>query len=150
VFIPTEHKIKKGDTLSEIAQMYNTNVEYLANLNNIKDINKIKAGNTLKLFDFKKGSPTPMTGRPFGEALSSLTDKESSLRKKIEESPGVGLSALSDPNDPTKLNPKLLEFFSGLNPFADKKPTTIEEKSKQKEKKETVNLLLQKKNLFYL
>ena len=138
MFIPTEHKIKKGDTLSEIAQMYNTNVEYLANLNNIKDINKIKAGNTLKLFDFKKGSPTPMTGRPFGEALSSLTDKESSLRKKIEESPGVGLSALSDPNDPTKLNPKLLEFFSGLNPFADKKPTTIEEKSKQKEKKETV------------
>jgi LysM repeat protein len=133
VFIPTEHKIKKGDTLSEIAQMYNTNVEYLANLNNIKDINKIKAGNTLKLFDFKEGSPTPMTGRPFGESLFSFTDKESSLRKKIEESPGVGLSALSDPDDPTKLNPKLLEFFSGLNPFADKKPTTIEEKSKQKE-----------------
>ena len=101
MFLPTEHKIKQGDTLSEIAQMYNTNVEYLAKLNNIKDINKIRAGKTLKLFDFKKGSPTPMTGRPFGE------------------------------------NPKLLEFFSGLNPFADNKPTTTKEKSKQTDKKKS-------------
>ena len=135
MFIPLKHKIKKGDTLSEIAQMYNTNVEYLAKLNNIKDINKIKADDTLQLYDFKKSSPIPVPGRP---SRDTDTDAVSSLSKKIEESPGVGLSALSDPDDPTKLNPKLLEFFSGLNPFADEKPTTIEEKSKQKEKKETV------------
>ena len=116
MFIPLEHKIKRGDTLSEIAQMYNTNVEYLAKLNNIKDINKIKAGDTLKLFDFEKGSPTPIPGRPFREPLVLSPDGESSLRKKIEESPGVGLAALSDPDDPTKINPELLEFFAGLNP----------------------------------
>ena len=96
MFIPLEHKIKKGDTLSEIAQMYDSNVEYLAKLNNIKDINKIKAGDTLKLFDFKEGSQTPMTGIPFGEptqelleffaGLNPFKDKESTTQDKKEES----------------------------------------------------------------
>ena len=133
MFIPLEHKIKRGDTLSEIAQMYNTSVEYLAKLNNIKDINKIKAGDTLKLFDFEKGSPTPITGRPFGEPLLLSPDGESSLRKKIEESPGVGIAALSDPDDPTKINPELLEFFAGLNPFKDKESTTQDKKEESKQ-----------------
>mgnify|MGYP003149796418 CR=1 FL=1 len=33
---------------------------------------------------------------------------------------GVGLAAFSDPNDPTKLDPQIIEFLSGLNPFRDK------------------------------
>lgn len=45
----TIYKIKRGDTLSEIAQRYNTSVEILARDNNIKDINKIQAGKTLKV-----------------------------------------------------------------------------------------------------
>ena len=45
----TVYKIKRGDTLSEIAQKYNTSVEILARDNNIKDINKIQAGKTLKV-----------------------------------------------------------------------------------------------------
>ena len=45
----TIYKIKRGDTLSEIAQKYNTSVEILARDNNIKDINKIQAGKTLKV-----------------------------------------------------------------------------------------------------
>ena len=43
------YKIKSGDTLSEIALKYNTSVERLARDNNIKDINKIRAGKTLKV-----------------------------------------------------------------------------------------------------
>jgi len=43
------YKIKKGDTLSEIAEKNNTTVKALAEKNNIKDPNKIYAGNSLKL-----------------------------------------------------------------------------------------------------
>lgn len=43
------YKIKKGDTLSEIAEYYGTTVSTLASINNIKDVDKIYAGNTLKI-----------------------------------------------------------------------------------------------------
>jgi LysM repeat protein len=43
------YKIKKGDTLSEIAQDKGTTVKALAKKNNIKDPDKIYAGRTLKL-----------------------------------------------------------------------------------------------------
>ena len=49
---PTEYityKIKKGDTLSEIAEYYGTTVSILASINNIKDGGKIYAGKTLKI-----------------------------------------------------------------------------------------------------
>jgi LysM repeat protein len=118
MFIPLEHKIKKGDTLSEIAQMYDSNVEYLAKLNNIKDINKIKAGDTLKLFDFKEGSPTPMTGIPFGEptqelleffaGLNPFKDKESTTQDKKEESKQTKEEESSDSFLPINIR----QFFS--------------------------------------
>lgn len=41
--------INKGDTLSKLAQQYGTTVENLAKLNGIRDINKIKAGDILRL-----------------------------------------------------------------------------------------------------
>ena len=41
--------INKGDTLSKLAARYNTTVEKLAKLNGIKDINRISAGQTLRL-----------------------------------------------------------------------------------------------------
>lgn len=43
------HKVKSGDTLSEIAQDNNTTVAKLKSLNNIKDANKIQIGETIKL-----------------------------------------------------------------------------------------------------
>lgn len=46
---PKTYKIKKGDTLSEIAQAKGTSVKALAEKNNIKDPDKIYAGRTLKL-----------------------------------------------------------------------------------------------------
>jgi LysM repeat protein len=44
-----EVTLKKGDTLSGIADAWNTSVEELADINNIKDINKINTGDVLKL-----------------------------------------------------------------------------------------------------
>lgn len=43
------YKIVAGDTLSAIAKKYNTTIGALADLNQIKDINKIYAGQTIKI-----------------------------------------------------------------------------------------------------
>lgn len=43
------YKVKSGDTLSEIAQKFGTTVSNLASLNNIKNVNLIYAGQTLKI-----------------------------------------------------------------------------------------------------
>lgn len=45
------YQIKRGDTLSKIAQVNGITVEQLAKLNGIKDINKIKAGSILRFND---------------------------------------------------------------------------------------------------
>jgi LysM repeat protein len=44
-----DYKIKRGDTLSELAEKYGTSVDALAKLNNIKDPDFILAGATLKI-----------------------------------------------------------------------------------------------------
>lgn len=43
------YKVKSGDTLSEIAQKFGTTVSKLAQLNNIKNVNLIYAGQTIKI-----------------------------------------------------------------------------------------------------
>ncbi|MDU7578363.1 MAG: GH25 family lysozyme [Bacillus subtilis] len=45
----TIYTVKKGETLSEIAQKYNTTVRALQNLNNIKDVNNIYVGQKIKI-----------------------------------------------------------------------------------------------------
>ncbi len=42
------YNVKKGDTLSELAQRFNTTVENLVKLNNIKDPNSIFIGQAIK------------------------------------------------------------------------------------------------------
>ena len=49
VVTPEYYTVKKGDTLSGIAKKYNTTVSKLAELNNIKNINKIYVGQTLRV-----------------------------------------------------------------------------------------------------
>lgn len=44
-----QYVVKRGDTLSEIAQEYNTTVNQLVSLNNIKNPNLIYVGQTLKI-----------------------------------------------------------------------------------------------------
>lgn len=50
------YKIKAGDTLGKIAKKHNTTVSKLAELNNIEDVNKIYAGETIRLKKAKKKS----------------------------------------------------------------------------------------------
>lgn len=49
VEVPTSYVIQKGDTLGKIAKMTGMSVQEIAKMNNIKDVNKIYAGATLKL-----------------------------------------------------------------------------------------------------
>lgn len=49
VEVPTAYVIQKGDTLGKIAKMTGMSVQDIAKMNNIKDVNKIYAGATLKL-----------------------------------------------------------------------------------------------------
>jgi len=58
----TPYKIKSGDTLSAIAARNETTVAALKRLNNIKDVNKIRAGASLKIP--KKVRPSMPKARP--------------------------------------------------------------------------------------
>jgi LysM repeat protein len=56
------HSIKRGDTLSALAQRYGTSVQDLAKTNNIKDPNLIIAGKTLQVPDGFQGRPAGGSG----------------------------------------------------------------------------------------
>lgn len=49
---PTVYKIKQGDSLSKIAKANNMTVQELQKLNNIKDVNKIRAGQVINVGKF--------------------------------------------------------------------------------------------------
>ena len=53
------YRIKKGDTLSAIAARNDTTVAELKKLNNIKDVNKIVAGKSLKIPSRSMRMPKP-------------------------------------------------------------------------------------------
>ena len=123
VFMPTEIKIRKGDTLGEIAQTFGTTVSELAELNSIEDVDYIRAGDTLKL-------PKPKKAK-------EIDKKAKSIRKSIEEMPGIGLAALADPDDPRKLNPKILEIFERQN--IDQKDRSKARRSKKIDSKTPID-----------
>ena len=87
---PTEYityKIKKGDTLSEIAKKYGTTVSTLASINNIKDVNKIYGGDTIKI---------PTTNSSYieytikkGDTLSEIAKKYGTTVKKLQSINGI-------------------------------------------------------------
>lgn len=69
------YKVVVGDTLSAIANRFNTTVEYLRDLNNIADINKIYIGQVLKL----KGNVTNNSNNTYtvqaGDTLNAIASK---------------------------------------------------------------------------
>ena len=58
------YTIKSGDTLSAIAKTYGTTVSALAGTNNIANVNKIYAGNTINIPDEVSNTPTVSTPTP--------------------------------------------------------------------------------------
>ena len=78
------YTIKKGDTLSEIAKRYNTNVKELASINNIKDVNLIYAGNTLKIPKNKQENYITYKIKK-GDTLTKIAKKYNTTVKKLAE-----------------------------------------------------------------
>ena len=86
MFIPLNYKIREGDTLSKIAKMFGSNIDYLAKINNIENVDKIKTGDNLSLYNFDDGPvpvPTKFYERP---------PKPKRERKKIQRNSGGLLS----------------------------------------------------------
>jgi murein DD-endopeptidase MepM/ murein hydrolase activator NlpD len=59
-----DYKVVKGDNLSKLAKKFNTTVDALAALNNIKNKNLIKIGQTLKLPDTAQAAPGTQPEEP--------------------------------------------------------------------------------------
>ena len=81
------YKIKRGDTLSEIAKKYDTTVSTLASINNIKDVDKIYAGNTLKI-PTNNSSYIEYTIKK-GDTLSEIAEYYGTTVKKLQSINGI-------------------------------------------------------------
>lgn len=87
----TTYTVKKGDTLSEIAQKNNTTVKALQNLNNIKDANKIYVGQKLKI----SGSPSTASNKKqyytikSGDTLSGISKRFNTSIKTLQAWNGI-------------------------------------------------------------
>ena len=59
---PITHTIKKGETLTSISKQYGVSIQDLASLNGLQNVDKIKAGATLKVNPEMDFSSTPHGG----------------------------------------------------------------------------------------
>ncbi len=99
------YTVKAGDTLWNIAQeIYGSGTasKGLADFNNIKDPNKIKAGQTIKF----PSAASPTTGRPITPSGGSYTIKSGDTLSAIAKRNGTTVAALAAKNgisDPNKI-----------------------------------------------
>ncbi len=75
------YTIQKGDNLTKIAKRYNTTVDNLAKLNNIKDVNTIYAGNQLRLADTIEKTRTYVAGHHETPKSTQTPAQRDSARK---------------------------------------------------------------------
>ncbi len=67
----TPYKIKKGDNLSKIAKRFGTSVAKLMEINDIKDANKISAGQVIQLYAYTSPKEAEIFGNPEQDFKSS-------------------------------------------------------------------------------
>ncbi len=65
------YQIRRGDTLSQLAQRFGTTVSALARANNIRNVNLIYVGNNLKVDGFDRGASRASSKRGNGTGRSS-------------------------------------------------------------------------------
>ena len=82
----TSYTVKKGDTLSEIAEKYGTTYQMLANYNGIANPNKIYAGQVIKI---PNGTSSASVSTTYvvkkGDTLSGIASKYGTTWQKIYE-----------------------------------------------------------------
>lgn len=82
------YTVKKGDTLSEIANKYNTTVSKLAKLNNLKDPDKISVGQKIKVTSAAASTSKYHIVKK-GDTVSELAVKYGSTIKQIKDWNGL-------------------------------------------------------------
>lgn len=85
------YRVRTGDTLSSIAQQYNTTVQKLLEINNLKSANEIKVGNLIRLSDAKA---TYYQGKTMSYTVQS-GDSLTSIAKKFDTT----IATLAELND---------------------------------------------------
>ncbi|MGJ9424723.1 LysM peptidoglycan-binding domain-containing protein [Nesterenkonia halotolerans] len=73
---PWVYTVKAGDTLARIAAKYDTSVQTIARLSDVRNPNRIKTGQELKIPSKVKRAPAPWVYRvKSGDTLSGIADK---------------------------------------------------------------------------
>lgn len=85
----TTYIVKRGDTLSEIANTFHVSTNYLASINNIRNKNFIRAGQVLKISGSAKVSVAPSSAAVYhivrrGDTVSELAVQFRSSSSKIK------------------------------------------------------------------
>ncbi|MEK5393718.1 LysM peptidoglycan-binding domain-containing protein [Margalitia sp. FSL K6-0131] len=84
--LTTTYKVKKGDTLSGIAQKFHTTVSKLKSLNKIKNVNFIRVRQTIKIQ--AKGKKTTIAAKYHkvvkGDTLWEIAKKNKTTVKKLK------------------------------------------------------------------
>jgi RHS repeat-associated protein len=79
---PEVYTIKKGDTLSEIAQKKGVDMKFLADINNVKDVDNIKEGDKLVVFKNVPGA----TNKQAEKGAKQTQPQQASAQKMISAS----------------------------------------------------------------
>lgn len=84
----TEYTVQSGDTLSEIAQKFNTTVDALVQLNNIKDRNLINTDQVLKITEGQIEAAGEYTIQA-GDTLSEIAEKYGTTVEELAKLNGI-------------------------------------------------------------
>ena len=141
------YKIKRGDTLGAIARSLGTTVKKLAELNGIKDPNKIKAGASLKLPVAARQKFMEIQRKESGALLSQKPFEAASAKQKAAGGTGGVVSkkarkgpkkAVSTPTPPPSGRKTKKKMYTAINtrtgkPDRDAPKVTAAQRLKQED-----------------
>lgn len=133
------YKVRKGDTISEIAERYRVSIRELRKWNNLRS-NKIIAGKKLKIYSSERGETLVESTTSTNESVNYYKIKKGDTIGQIAESHNVKVSDLKSWNNLTSnkiIAGKTLKIYSngtsGYNPTKIVTTTkTVSEKTKHK------------------
>ena len=133
------YKVRKGDTISEIAERYKVSVRELRKWNNLRS-NKIIAGKKLKIYSSERGETLVESTTSTNESVNYYKIKKGDTIGQIAESYNVNVSDLKSWNNLTSnkiIAGKTLKIYSnktsGYNPTKIATTTkTVSEKTTHK------------------
>lgn len=101
----TWYKVRRGDTLSKIAKQFGVSKSSLIHLNAIKNPNRLRAGQTLKLPTKIEPSKAPKPTAPSEQVAQTIPEKQ--LESQASQVPAV---AEEPAQEPAELTPELPEL----------------------------------------